>query len=86
MSRVFVGDTAFSRTLCYHILKNTINGDALVVKKLDECVTSNKQDNTEPDYRLNIDFHRLTGQEGSINSDILKDLLSLKHEVQYFSY
>lgn len=80
MSRVFVGDTAFSRTLCYHILKNTINGDNLVVKKLDECVTSNKQDNTDPDYRLTIDFNRLTGQEGSINSDILKDILSLKHE------
>ena len=77
---IILGDSAFSRTLCYHILKNTINGDRLVLKMLDECVSSNKQDNTDPDYRLDIDFSRLTGQEGSINSDILRDILSLKHE------
>ena len=51
-----------------------------MLKMLDKCVSANKLDNTDPDYKLNIDFSRLTGQEGSVNSDILKDLLSLKHE------
>ena len=51
-----------------------------MLKMLDKCVTANKSDNTDPDYKLNIDFSRLTGQEGSVNSDILKDMLSLKHE------
>ena len=62
------------------ILKNAINGDKLVSKKLDDCVTANKLDTTDPDYRLQIDFSRLTGQEGSINSDVIRDILSIKHD------
>ena len=77
---VILGDSAYDHTLCYHILKNTINGDKLVSKKLDDCVTANMLDNTDPDYRLQIDFSRLTGQEGSINSDVIRDILSIKHD------
>ena len=51
-----------------------------MIKKLDDCVSANKFDNTDPDYRLQIDFSRLTGQEGSINSDVIRDILSIKHD------
>ena len=65
--------------MCHHILKKTPNGDRIVAKKLDECVTANKLDTTDPDYKLQIDFSCLSGQEGSTNSDMIKDILSIRH-------
>ena len=61
-------------------MKNTINGDKIVSQKLDECVTTNNLDSSDPDYKLQIDFSRLVGQEGSMNSDILRDILCIKHD------
>ena len=49
-------------------------------QKLDDCVTTNHLDSSGPDYKLQIDFSRLVGQEGSMNSDILRDILSIKHD------
>ena len=37
-------------------------------------------DNSDPDYQLQIDFSRLSTQEGNTDSAVIKDILSIKHK------
>ena len=64
------------KTVFCSILENATNGDAVIRRKLDECVTDSsnavagivKADENDPNYSLIVDFNVLKdGTEGSDN-------------------
>lgn len=52
------------------------NGDKIVLKKLDECVTSNGKDVEDGSFELKVNFSNLESK--SQTCDVVKDIISIK--------
>ena len=54
MENCFVGNTIDNHTLLYHIVTKTTNGDQIVLKILDDYITTNSSDKIKSyNYKLN---------------------------------
>ena len=52
------------------------NGDKIVLKKLDECVTSNDKDADDESFELKVNFSKLESK--SQTCDVVKDIISIR--------
>ena len=63
----------------FSILKNATNGDQILLRKLDECVSATGDDENDPSYAVQINFNPLLeGNKGGSQTDIVKDMLHFK--------
>lgn len=61
-------DTNNQRTVFYTILQNAVNGDKILLKKLDDCVTTTKDDENDPDNAIEVNLTPL--MEGKNDSQV----------------
>ena len=57
-------------------MQNSTNGDKIVLKKLDECVTSNDKDVDDENFELKVNFSKLESK--SQTCDVVKDIISIR--------
>ena len=88
-SKANSGEGSKTRTILNCILENATNGDDVIRKKLDECVSesvgrrgiNNPEllDENAPDYAINVDLNLLMDGKGGENQiGILKDMLDFR--------
>ncbi|TRY72563.1 hypothetical protein TCAL_06511 [Tigriopus californicus] len=74
------GKNPTSHTVFYSVLKNTTNGDQILLDVLDECVSATMEDENDPKYAVQIDLSPiLAGGEDANQIDVVKDMLEFKN-------
>ena len=66
------------RTLLYHIMQNTVNGDEIVIKKLDEYIKTPVSQGMVDENTVEIELSSL--EPDIKNCNIVKDILRIKHD------
>lgn len=74
------GGKTSTRTVFYSVLKNATNGDKILLEVLDECVSATKDDESDPEYAVEIDLSPiLAGGQDTNQIDVIKDMLEFKN-------
>ena len=64
------------RSLLYHLLTVVTNGDKIVLKKLDTCVSTSCDDVDDDDYHVIVDHKRLVDEDPR-SLVLVRDLMNL---------
>merc|ERR1711988_328047 len=69
-------DPTTGRSLLYHLLTVVTNGDKIVLKKLDTCVSTSCDDVDDDDYHVIVDHKRLVDEDPR-SLVLVRDLMNL---------
>ena len=69
------------RTVFHSILNNSTNGDKILMKKLDDCVSTTHDDENNPDYQIKINLQPLLQGQGKDGNQT--DIIKGKRDVYY---
>ena len=73
-------DPTSGRSLLYKTLSSITNGDKLVLKKLDSCVSTTSEDPDDEDWAVTVS-HRCLVDEDARSMTVVNDLLQLPNKI-----